>query len=353
MQTNTTDHPQKPYPINEGVFDCGAVPLQCGLTLPATRILWRSYGTLNADKSNVIVYPTSYSAKHTDTEWLIGPDHALDPTRWFIVIPNMLCNGLSSSPSTHTTPPYNGSRFPDITPYDNVLQQRRLLKQVFDIERVALVYGWSMGAQQAYHWGALFGDAVERIAICCGSARTGAYNQVFLRGVEATLTADSAFQNGWFHQMPVAGLRAMGRVYAGWALSEAFYRNESWRTIGFASLEDFLIGSWEGNFLHKNANDLLWQLRTWMQADISANERFGHNLGKALSAISAHTLLMPGATDAYFRVDDNQQELQHLPRGELKVIPSDWGHRAGNPVLQPDDTAFINSAVTDLLAKPA
>jgi homoserine O-acetyltransferase len=77
---------------------------------------------------------------------------------------------------------------------------------------------------------------------------------------------------------PVAatrGFQAMGRVYAGWGLSQAFYREEIWRKIGFSSLEDFLIDSWEANFRRRDANDLLAMLWTWQHADISANELCG------------------------------------------------------------------------------
>ena len=65
----------------------------------------------------------------------------------------------------------------------------------------------------------------------------------------------------------------MGRVSAGWGLSQAFYREEIWRKIGFSSLEDFLIDSWEANFRRRDANDLLAMLWTWQpHADNSANE---------------------------------------------------------------------------------
>ena len=53
--------------------------------------------------------------------------------------------------------------------------------------------GWSMGGQQAYHWGTLFPEMVERIAVLCGSARTSPHNKVFLEDARATLTADAAF----------------------------------------------------------------------------------------------------------------------------------------------------------------
>ena len=83
---------------------------------------WKSFGALSPARDNVIVYPTSYSAQHTDLEWLIGPDGVLDPARWFIVIPDMFGNGLSSSPST--APDYPAL----VTTTDNVHAQHRLLR---------------------------------------------------------------------------------------------------------------------------------------------------------------------------------------------------------------------------------
>ncbi len=76
-----------------------------------------------------------------------------------------------------------------VTTADNVRAQQRFLREVFGIERVACVYGFSMGAQQAYHWAALFPDQVERAIVVCGSARTSVHNQVFLRSLLATLEA--------------------------------------------------------------------------------------------------------------------------------------------------------------------
>src|SRR5260370_13929358 len=151
----------------EGVFECGDLPLQRGGTLKDAKIVYKTFGTLSAKRDNVILYPTSYSAQHSDIEWLVSPEHALDPSRYFVVIPNMFTNGLSTSPSNCDQ--RQGGDFPQVTTYDNVTQQRRLLAEVFGVDRVKLVYGWSMGAQQAYHSAALFGDAVERIVVNCGS----------------------------------------------------------------------------------------------------------------------------------------------------------------------------------------
>ena len=89
------------FPQDYEVFDLGDVTLQRGATLRDAKLAYKTYGELNADKSNAIVYPTWYSGRHWDNEWLIGDGMALDPAKYFIIVPNMLGNGLSSSPSQY------------------------------------------------------------------------------------------------------------------------------------------------------------------------------------------------------------------------------------------------------------
>ena len=207
------------WPTQQGMFDAGDLTLQSGAVLRGARLSWKAHGTLSPARDNVIVYPTSYGAQHPDLEWLIGPDGVLDPTRWFIVIPDMFGNGLSSSPSNTA----------GLSVAGDDLRQRAdpapALRELFGIERVACVYGWSMGALQAYHWAALFPDAVERIVVNCGVARTAVHNQVFLRSLMATLeAAPEHIGDGRFSAEPRAAKRAFGRIYAAWALSQDFYR---------------------------------------------------------------------------------------------------------------------------------
>ncbi len=330
------------------VFECGDVVLQSGMTYRGARLAYKTFGNLNAGKTNAIVYPTSYGAQHYDTEWIIGPGRPLDPEKFFIVIPNMFGNGLSSSPST-TPPPFDKGRYPHFTLYDNVILQHKLLTEVLGVGEIALAVGWSMGAQQAFHWGALFPDHVRRIAAICGSARTSVHNRVFLEGVKGALCADPNWRDGYFAEHPVRGLRAMGRVYAGWALSQAFYRERVYERIGYASLEDFLVHNWEGNFLRRNGDNLLAMLWSWQNADISANERYGGDFGRALGAIQARALVMPCRHDLYFTPEDSAIEVSQMPNAELRVIESIWGHRAGNPASSPEDDAFINEALFELL----
>jgi homoserine O-acetyltransferase len=239
-----------------------------------------------------------------------------------------------------------------MTYHDAIAVQRRLLIEQFGVTKIALVYGWSMGGMQAYHWAACYPDMVERAAVVCGSARCSPYNAVFLEGVKGALTADPAFKDGRFVGKPVAGLRAMGRVYAGWAMSYEFYRDEVWRESGFASLEDYLTGAWETAFAHRDANNLLAQISTWQNGDISRCAAFDGDLDRALAAIRARMLLMPGQTDRYFDWRNNEAELGRLVNAasrELCPIPSIHGHRAGNPMRIDADRAFINRTVSAFL----
>jgi homoserine O-acetyltransferase/O-succinyltransferase len=340
------------WPTQRGVFEVGDLALQSGARLANARLSWKSHGTLAPERDNVVLYPTSYAAQHPDIEWLIGPDGVLDPTRWFIVIVDMFSNGLSSSPSD--TPNYP----PLVTIYDNVQAQRRLLREQFGIDRLACVYGWSMGALQAYHWAALFPEAVQRIVVNCGVARTAVHNRVFLDGLMATLeAAPEHVGDGRFAAEPVLAKRAFGRIYAGWGLSQDFYRaghhlaSGPQPNLGATDLQSFLRTDWEERFGARRAANLYAQLRTWDAADISANEQYGGDLSRALSAIRARVLLMPGMTDLYFRVADNAAELPYLAQAELCPIPSIWGHRAGNPASNPADAGFIKHTVRDWLAR--
>ena len=88
-------------PQDYEIFDLGEFELQSGAVVHGGKLAYKTFGELNADRSNAIVYPTWYSGFHWDNEWLIGDGMALDPAKYFIVVPNMLGNGLSSSPSQH------------------------------------------------------------------------------------------------------------------------------------------------------------------------------------------------------------------------------------------------------------
>ena len=314
-------------------------------------ISYETHGRLNADKSNVIVYPTWYAGKHDSNRPAIGSERALNPEEFFIVVPDMFCNGLSSSPS-NSDAPQDGPRFPDIDVYDNVIAQHSLLRNKFGIEEIRLFAGFSMSAQQAFHWAALFPDMVHSIAAICGSAKTSTHNWLFLEGLRQALTADANFKNGDYESPPDLGLRAFSTVYAGWFASQTFYRQDlhlSFRGNNFEDMNAFLHGVYT-MFSNHDANDLLGMLNTWQQADVGKHPKFNNDCASALSSIRAKAIVMPCATDLYFPPQDSQMEVSHMPNAELRVLPSEMGHLAGLPRLDARADTVIENALDELLS---
>ncbi len=329
-------------------FELGALALQSGEILPDARLAYTTHGTLNAARDNAVLFPTYYTGTHRDNERLVRAGRALDPTRWFVVIPNLFGNGVSSSPSNH--PRVGGAAFPRVSLLDNVQAQQRLLQEALGVERVALAFGWSMGAQQAYHHAALYPERVASLLAVCGSARTSPHNWVFLEGVKAALLADPDFAAGNYRAPPRRGLAAFGRVYAGWAYSQQFFRDGEYRALGHASAAA-LLDAWAADHQAYDANDLLCVLASWQGADISDNPRFGGDFSRALAAISARTLLLPVDSDLYFHPDDNRLEARHLADGELRVLESSFGHVGGGPDRNPQLSAQIDDAIRELLGE--
>jgi homoserine O-acetyltransferase len=193
-----------------------------------------------------------------------------------------------------------------VTVADNVRAQHALVTQVFRVETLAAVYGFSMGGMQAYHWAALYPEQVTRAIVVCGSARTSQHNKVFLSGLLRTLEAAPEHHGGGrFSAEPKAALNAFGHIYAGWGLSQDFYRSNLHQTvIGAPDLETYLRTDWSERFMERKAANLYAQAFAWYHGDISDNELYRNDVVAALQAIRARVMLVPSETDLYFRVAD-------------------------------------------------
>ncbi|NNF14345.1 MAG: alpha/beta fold hydrolase, partial [Gemmatimonadetes bacterium] len=207
----------------EGMYSLGDFPLQSGVVLSDAKLAYETHGELNSDRDNVIVYPTWASGRHADHRPLIREGAALDPTKYFIVVPDMFCNGLSTSPS-NALPPHEGPRFPLVTPYDNVIAQHRLVTEHFGVTRIQLVVGFSMSGQQAFHWGALHSDIVDRICAICGSAKTSPHNWAYLAGLQAIFESAEGWDGGECETWPDGLRRALTRIGMMMALSPDLFR---------------------------------------------------------------------------------------------------------------------------------
>ena len=164
------------------------------------------------------------------------------------------------------------------------------------------------------------------------------------------MLADAAWAGGDYRSPPERGLRAFGRVYAGWAFSQTFYREGLYKSLGFETVEDLLV-DWENDHLQNwDANDLLAKLWAWQQGDISANPLYGGDIRRALGAITAKAILIPCTTDLYFPPEDNEIEARFMPNAELRPFESPWGHCVATPGNEPAFAAFLDAALNELLA---
>jgi homoserine O-acetyltransferase/O-succinyltransferase len=342
-----TDQLEEDIPmLGHQIFELGNVVLQSGLTLRGARLAYKTYGELNAARDNAILMPTFFGGHHTNTESMMTPGRAIDPEQYFIIVPNLFGNGLSSSPS-NTPPPMDRGAFPNVTVYDNVRCQHRLVTEHLDIDHLRLVVGFSMGAVQAFQWGALYSDMVDAIAPICGAARTSPLNKILLDGARAALTADAAYNHGWYDPPLLKGLMAFARVYSSLVFSPAFFREQEYKKLGQASPED-TMQFFEGFFRMSDANDLLAKLWTWHHADISANEIYNSDFVAALRGIKSRVIVLTAEGDNFFDVGDSRFEVEHMPNAELRVIRSIWGHLSGLGA-NPPDNEFVDAALGELL----
>ena len=331
-------------------YELGDIELLSGETLLSAKLAYKTYGALNSDKNNVILLPTFYTGTHKRNEGFFGTNRAINPEKHFIISINLFGNGLSTSPS-NADKKQRGSKFPTITLWDNIKCQHELLTKNFDIEKIALVTGWSMAGCQSYQWAAQYPDMVEAILPFCASAKTSEHNFVFLEGVKAALCADPIWNNGDYSSPPIEGLKAFGRVYAGWAFSQSFFREKKYKELGFKNVEELLI-DWENDHINNwDANNLLTKLLTWQKNDISTGPIYNNNFTEALNRIKARAILMPCSHDLYFPPEDNEFEVKHMQNAELRKFDSIWGHCVANPGNDKNFEVALDNAINDLLKK--
>lgn len=326
----------------------GDFELTSGEVLHDAQLAYQTYGTLSPIGDNVVVMPTFYTGSHDRNEGFFGPNRSLDPARHFIVSINLFGNGISSSPSNSTR--QAGHSFPNISFQDNIRAQHNLLTEELGVSEIALVLGWSMAGCQAYHWAVQFPQMVKAILPFCASARTSPHNFVFLEGVKAALCADPIWNDGSYETQPKEGLRAFGRVYAGWAFSQAFYRHGRYSDLGYESIGALLDDWAEDHAGNWDANDLLCKLKTWQQGDISASTPFNGDIRSALRSISARCILMPCNQDLYFPPEDNAFEAKHIPGSVFRPVSSDFGHCAANPGNDPNFEKELDANISELLS---
>jgi homoserine O-acetyltransferase/O-succinyltransferase len=336
-----------PYELH----DIGNFTLEEGGTIRGCKLACATFGELNAAKDNAILIPTWYSGTTKIWEQVyIGPGRALDPEKSFIIGINQIGSGLSSSP--HNTPPPDGmASFPRVRIGDDVRAQHKLVTETFGLTQLALVVGGSMGAQQTYEWAVRYPDMVKRAAPIAGTAKNTDHDFIFTETLNEAIRSDPAWNGGDYAASSDVqrGLRRQARLWAVMGWSTEFYKREMWRTLGFASVEAFLVDFMEDYFLPMDPNDLLCMAWKWQRGDVSRHT--GGDLRAALDRITAKVFVMPIDEDMFFPPRDCVPEQQMIRNSELRVIKSIAGHLALFGV-DPDYGPQVDRHLKELLATP-
>ena len=316
---------------NHGPFktiNIGTLELEEGGVLPDCTLAVATHGTLNAARDNAILVPTWYSGTSKIMEQVyIGPGHALDPTRYFIIVVNQIGSGLSLSPS-NAPAAIAGPNFPKVRIGDDVRAQHRLLTEHFGIQRLALVVGGSMGAQQTYEWAVRYPDMVERAAPIAGTACNTEHDFVFTETLVEAITTDPGFRNGDYSSAAdvAAGLKRHAKIWTVMGWSTEFFRCGRHRVLGFESVQAFVDQFMTGYFGPMDPNNLLAMAWKWQRGDVSRHT--GGNLAEALGRIKAKTYVMPISHDMFFPPSDCVAEQQLIPNSEFRPVSSIDGHLA-------------------------
>ncbi len=344
--------PAEPEPT-EHVFVLQSFHTESGVVLPEARLVYGTYGHLDAAGDNAVLLPSHYMANMHGYGWLIGPGKVFDPAKQYLICTELFGNGRSSSPS-NTAEPFHGPRFPVMTIRDNVRAVHELLTTKLGVHHLMAVVGFSMGAQQAFQWAVSYPDFMDRIVATSGTAKTYGHGIVRLESQITALETDPAFANGDYKAEPEKGIEAFSLVWTAWLYSQPWWREELWKTNEPAGTTlAQVIEEYKKNFIPGgDANDIILQMRTWETQDVGATPGFGGDLKKALGSIHARVLYMPSATDMYFPVTDAEYEAPMIAHCTLMPIPSLWGHPAGAGA-SPADERFLNRQIAIFLGLPA
>ncbi|MFT8246011.1 homoserine O-acetyltransferase MetX [Roseomonas sp. BN140053] len=336
--------------------------LDCGTVIAPLAVAYRTYGTLNADRSNAVLVCHALTGDQYVAEthpltgrpgwWqgVVGPGDAIDTDRYFVICANVLggCMG-SSGPREEMTDAAGrglgrpwGTDFPHVTIRDMVRAQARLVEHL-GISRLLAVVGGSMGGMQALEWAATFPDRVFACAPIATAAHHSAQNIAFHEVGRAAIHADPDWRGGRYWEdglIPAQGLGVARMIAHITYLSEqALARKFGRRLQGAAALtlleDTFAVESYlrhQGStFVRRfDANSYLTITRAMDYFDLAA-EHAG-DLSAAFRGTATRFLLASFSSDWLFPTAESRAVVRALNKAAANVsfveIASDKGHDA-------------------------
>jgi homoserine O-acetyltransferase/O-succinyltransferase len=237
--------------------EIGNLKLVSGETLRECRVGYRTYGQLNADKSNVIVYPTWANGR---TEQMEGSMVWLTNAGYFVITVDALSNGISTSPSNSRLQPR--MKFPKITICDMVESQHELLTRVLHINHVKAVMGLSMGGMQTFQWVVALPDFMDKAVPIVGSPRLAPYDLVHWQMQIDAIQNDRLWNNGDYTENPARAFEyEVGAVVLN---TPEFYNAHTTREQVFAE-----IAKSRNQYTGPDANNKIRQVEAMMALDAS------------------------------------------------------------------------------------
>ncbi|HQT63011.1 MAG: homoserine O-acetyltransferase [Acidocella sp. 20-57-95] len=337
-------------------FDDG-LTLDCGRHLNKLTVAYRTYGSLNAARSNAVLIchaltgdqyvaePHPITGKPGWWEAIVGPGRPVDTDKYFVVCANVLggCMGSTGPRSPHDERPDEpwGVEFPPVTIADMVRAQKKLVDYL-GIARLFAVVGGSMGGMQTLAWAALYPQSVFAAVPVAAASYHSAQNIAFHEIGRQAIAADPFFYGGRYWAegvIPARGL-AVARMTAHITyVSEAALTRKFGRKLQGAS--DLLIGDrfevesylehQGSSFVRRfDANSYLTITRAMDLFDLAAD--YGGNLADAFAGTPTRFLLVSFSSDWLFPTAQSRaiaKALNHVAANVSFVeIASDKGHDA-------------------------
>ncbi len=302
-----------PAPGAQQFADLGICALANGQQITGCRLGYRTWGTLNADRSNAVLFPTWFSGNSSDIAGLVGASGLVDPSRYFVIAVDALGDGVSSSPSNSATQP--GPLFPAFTTRDMVNAEYRLATETLHLKHLHAVMGISMGGMQTFEWMVNYPAFLDEAIPIVGSTRLTGYDLLLWHSEEDALRADPAWRAGHYAQSPPLG--AVQILHQMNLTTPANYA----RTHPPEKFAADYAGYFSKGIQPFDANDWLAQLEAMIHHDAA----HGGSLDDAARQVKARVLVVVAAQDHMVNPKPALDFAAQIGAKTL-VLQSDCGH---------------------------